>query len=238
VFAQSGQTTRTAGSARLVVSYSGSAILSGAANLRNETAVLDDHSIFGADRIFQPLRPQEADALGISEKRWVKTDGHQPLVEDPFIPDLKSFFDLLAAADDVRFLGYGEERGVSVRRYSARLGREAFLNLLPPTMQDFRGKPGTPYEIKTRDYFDNYFGWDKRGEPIELAVDSRGRVRRANLALPSEPLAIQFYDFGVAVNVTPPSAPQVIASEKYERLKSAYCSDPARQERPRKPPCQ
>lgn len=243
IVARSGEITRSAGSARFVISYSGSEILSGAADLRNETAVLNRHDIFAVDSVFHPIPSKEAEVLGIAEKQWVETEwvetavGQPSLISDPFISDLNGFFELLERADEVRFLGNGAERGTPVRRYAAKLGEDDFLALLPPTVQE-QGKSGKTYDVQMREYFRDYFGWDEGGQSLKLAVDPQGRIRRAHLVLPLEPLTVQFYDYGVAVDVSPPPAKRVIAARDYESLKTEYCSNPIRQIRPRKPPCQ
>jgi hypothetical protein len=229
--------TRSAGSARLVVSYSDSVTLIGAANLSNETAVLDDHEILAPDAIYQPLAEREAVLLGIDGKRWVRTDGHLPFLSDPFIPDLNAFFQLVKEAREVRFLGNGEDGGTPTRTYSGRLGSEAFLAVNPPAVED-QERSGKTTLVQMGEYFADYFGWDDGGQQLTFSVDAQDRLRRVEIALPMEPLTVEFSDYGVGVDVSAPPDKQVIGSPVYEKLKSNYCSDPTRWTQPRRAPCQ
>ncbi len=237
--AHSAKVTQEAGSARFVVSYSGSEHEAGVIDLGNATAVLDRGDIFAADGLYQPIPRRMAAVLGIAEKRWVesRTGGGYSLVDDPFITGTRSFFELLGRANHARALGRGEERGTPVHRYSAKLSMEAFLAELPPFEKE-TSKPGDGGPTSWRDYLGNYFVWEDGGQSLELAVDSSSRIRRAHLALGLEPVTIELYDYGVRVDVSPPPANQVIWSTEYESLKTEYCSNPERQIEPRKPPCQ
>src|SRR5439155_2520490 len=133
-FAESARITQGAGTARFVVSYGSDETETGAINLENETAVLDSGDIFGARRVYQPIPRRWARALGITDKRWVETatGGGYSLVGDPLVTGTRSFFELLGRADHVRVLSRGEERGIRVQRYSAKLQIGAFLAGLPP----------------------------------------------------------------------------------------------------------
>jgi hypothetical protein len=242
IAARSVMVTRSAGSARLVVSYWDSVghldavTLSGAANLSNETAVLDDHEILASDATYQPLAEHEAVLLGIDGKRWVKTDVHLPFLSDPFIPDLNAFFNLVERARDVRFVRQREEGGTPTRTYSGRLGIDAFLAINPSAVED-SDKSGTTTLIQMREYFADYFAWEDGGQKLQFSVDPQDRLRRVEIVLPMEPVTVEFSDYGVGVDASAPADTQVIGSQEYENLKSNYCSDPTRWKQPRRAPC-
>jgi len=234
--------TRSAGSARLAVSYWDSVghldavTLSGAANLSNETAVLDDHMILASDAAYQPLPEHEAVLLGIDGKRWVRTDVHLPFLSDPFIPDLNAFFNLVERARDVRLVRQREEGGTATRTYAGRLGIDAFLAVNPSAFED-SDKSGTTL-VQMREYFADYFAWDDAGQKLTFSVDAQDRLRRVEIDLPMEPVTVEFSDYGVGVDASGPRNAQVIGSQEYENLKSSYCSDPTRWKQPRRAPCQ
>jgi hypothetical protein len=239
IVARAGEITRAAGSAHVVISYSGSAVLSGAVNLSAGTPVLDKptQEIILPSAVYQPIQPHEARLLGIADKRWVRTDVHVPLLGDPFLSDLDAFFGVLKRAREAQFVGDGEDRGTPVRRYSARLGTDAFLAVNPPSLEDW-DKAGNSHPVRTAEYFADYFPWADDGQLLVLAVDSAGRIRRADLDLPSERLTVQFDHYGITVDASSPAAEGVVPSTEYESLKSEYCSNPIRSMPPRKPPCQ
>jgi hypothetical protein len=118
-------------------------------------------------------------------------------IDDPFIDGgLPDLLDLITRARDVRFVGPAEERGTDVRLYSARLLLDDFLTELPPTLED-SNKEGT-FIIQTRDWLTDYFVWAKGGQPLELALDSAGRIRRVDLKLGLGRVTVELYDYGVS----------------------------------------
>ena len=239
VVARAAAITRASGSAHVVISYSRSAVLSGHIDLERGTATLDKpaHEILLPSAVYQSIQPQEARLLGIGDKRWVRTDVHETLFGDPFISDLDSFYGVLRRAREVQFIGAGREGGIPVRRYSARLGIDAFLAVNPSSLEDW-DKAGNSRPVRTAEYFADYFAWADDGQRLVLALDAAGRIRRADLDLPSEPITVQFARYGTAVDASSPSSEEVIPSTEYESLKSKYCSNPIRSMPPRKPPCQ
>ena len=215
----SGEKGTDAQTARIVVTDDDMVTLSGAFELDGVGATLDDlyleggKTIWTEDAVYEPI-PFALDAPTLSHVRWIKSDttDYEPLLPVPSRrpADTLAF---LATGADVREVGRGEERGEPVRRYSATLRPTRFLEGLPPERRD-----------AVRETLDDYWLDWETGVPVELALDSKGRLRRADLVIyEEEPLVIEIFDYGVDVDATAPPAGEVITRAEYEERLRRLC---------------
>jgi hypothetical protein len=114
---------------------------------------------------------------------------------------------VLMASDEIKELGDEDVRGVETTRYRARVDGRKLLQQMQRS-----DRLHTPEEV-----------WGDRFFPVELWIDEESRVRRIRLAEGAEPdesmvMTIEFFDYGVEVDVQPPPADQVISQEELERL--------------------
>jgi hypothetical protein len=116
---------------------------------------------------------------------------------------------VLQASDETEKLGNEGVRGVETTHYRAKVDGRKLLQ----QMQRSDGLH-TPEEV-----------WGNRFFPVELWIDDESRVRRIGLregaaANESMGMTIEFFDYGVDVDVQPPPADQVISQEELEKLQA------------------
>jgi hypothetical protein len=62
------------------------------------------------------------------------------------------------------------------------------------------------------------------GVPVQLALDSEGRLRRADLVTyEGEEIVVEIFEYGVEVDATAPPKADVITWAEYEKLLRAEC---------------
>lgn len=113
------------------------------------------------------------------------------------------------ASDETEKLGNEDVRGVETTRYRAKVDGRKLLQQMPPSNKRYE-----PEEV-----------WGERFIPVELWIDKESRVRRIRLAEHlnmddegSSVMTIEFFDYGVDVNVQPPPDDEVISQEELEKL--------------------
>jgi hypothetical protein len=114
---------------------------------------------------------------------------------------------VLMASDETKELGDEDVRGAETTHYRAKVDGRKLLQQMERS-----DKLHTPEEV-----------WGDRFFPVDLWIDEDSRVRRIRLAEgagsdESMVMTIDFFDYGVAVDVQPPPADQVISQEELDKL--------------------
>jgi hypothetical protein len=114
---------------------------------------------------------------------------------------------VLMASEETKELGDEDVRGVETTHYRAKVDGRKLLQQMERS-----DKVHTPEDV-----------WGDRFFPVELWIDEESRVRRIRLpegadANESMVMTIEFFDYGVEVDVQPPPADQVISQKELERL--------------------
>jgi hypothetical protein len=209
-----GKKTADARTARIVVSYEDSASVAGVFDFAEQTGILEPDEAAG-----RTIVTREAVFVSVIDelisttrgKRWLAhpRTNYSPLLLDPFADTPSELLEFLTPAGEVQLVGEGEERGEPVKRYSALLDVERISR----GQEEFMA------------YLDDYWpGWETEGVPFQLALDSQGRLRRADLVLADgEELKIELFDYGVEFDATPPDASEVLTWAEYEQLLRKEC---------------
>jgi LppX_LprAFG lipoprotein len=114
---------------------------------------------------------------------------------------------VLLASDETEKLGNEDVRGVETTRYRAKVDGRKLLQQMPTSNKRYE-----PEEV-----------WGDRFVPVELWIDEESRVRRIRLTEDGEGssvMTIEFFDYGVDVDVQPPPADQVISQDELEKLQA------------------
>jgi hypothetical protein len=112
---------------------------------------------------------------------------------------------VLQASDENEKLGNEDVRDVETTHYRAKVDGRKLLQQMPPSNKRYE-----PEAV-----------WGERFIPVELWIDEESRVRRIRLTEDGEGssvMTIEFFDYGVDVDVQPPPADQVISQEELEKL--------------------
>jgi hypothetical protein len=141
----------------------------------------------------------------------VETGGHPNELLIPFPGSPTKPTDVLtrvlAASDENKILGTGDVRGVETTRYRARVDLEKLLQKLPPSER--------PQE-------DVLEMWGARFVPVELWIDDESRLRRITIERSpnagGDTTTVELYDYGVQVEVEPPSAEELMSQEEFDKL--------------------
>jgi hypothetical protein len=114
---------------------------------------------------------------------------------------------VLAASDGTEVLGTDKVRGVETTRYRARVDLEKLVKELPPG----EGRQDDVVEM-----------WGTRFVPVELWIDDESRLRRITIAWAAhgqeETTTVELYDYGVQVDVEPPSVEELMSQEAFDKL--------------------
>jgi hypothetical protein len=104
--------------------------------------------------------------------------------------------------------GSGAERGEPFTRYWATLDVEDFIARLPVGERE-----------ELREFFVDVWPTTLRnGVALDLALDSKGRIRRLDLTfVEGEKFVVELFDYGLDVHAAPP-ADQVMTSADYQKL--------------------
>ena len=145
-------------------------------------------------------------------KDWVKANtsgGGDGLFGFGF-SDPSAILALLKGASSVEEVDSGEERGVAVTRYRARLDLERALSQVP-------ARDRASLRATIRQF---WVDGAPDGILLELAVDRDGLLRSVEVSIPDgEALGIDFFDYGVEVNVEAPPDSEVMTWEDlFDRL--------------------
>lgn len=210
VVPDSAEKTAAAGSSRFALSFDGKRLGTAAFNYDRESGVVEVdgevQAIYTPKAIYVSLRALRPGAR--DKERWVKSEfsGGSPGPFNPLPGNPSELLRFLSAASDVEKIDSGEERGVEVTRYRARLDVEGALNQLP----------GESTRDTTRQMVRQYWpDGAKKGIPFELAIDGEGRLSRVSVTIPEDkPLVVEFYDYGVEVVAKPPPADEVVTWEE------------------------
>jgi hypothetical protein len=215
-----GKKTAEADSARIVSSYEGEETVSGAFNFADGTGVLDlsentRRMIINPDFVYEQISEEFLIESSRSPK-WLRWDSSVmgAMLLDPVATSTRELFAFFSAASAPTEIGEGEERGEPVTRYAATVDIERFLATVPvearPDMRDV-----------LLDYWPDA-GYE--GVPVQLALDSEGRLRRADIVTyEGEEIVVEIFDYGVEVDATAPPKADVITWPEYEKLLRQEC---------------
>jgi hypothetical protein len=215
-----GEQTAEAGSARIVVSYDRVETVGGAFDFANGSGVLDasettQRTIITPDFVYELISDELLIQSGRRPK-WLKWElsAMPPMLLEPFASSPRELFAFFAAANAPEEVGEGEERGEPVTRYAATVDTERFLAAVPADVR-----------ADLRDAFLDF--WPEsatEGVPVQLALDSDGRLRRADVVTyDGEEIVVEIFDYGVEVGATAPPASEVITWAEYEKLLRKEC---------------
>jgi hypothetical protein len=215
---------KDAGTARVVVTYDGTAISDGSYDLETEDGRVE---IPSEDGSYETLLVGDSQYQRVSQfpvalvtsvpgKRWVKWERARTLtlLHDAAVERPRALVELFAATREVREIGQGEERGDPVTRYSGLLALDKLLGAAPPEERE-------ELEWMLEDYWPR---WRTEGVPLQLALDSKQRLRRADLLLSEgEEFAVEFFDYGIDVDVKAPPEDEVMTWAEYEQYLREEC---------------
>jgi hypothetical protein len=208
--------TASAGSSRILVTADGDPYFRAAFEFDHGTGVVDAFDgqsamIVTEEAVFEELDSDARAGLDVGKVRWLSYPRESaPLsILDPLVTSPADLFELLDAAKDATRAGSGEERGEPVTRYWATLDVDDFIARLPVGERD-----------ELREFIADVWPTSLRdGVALDFALDSKGRVRRLDLAFPEgETFVFELFDYGLDVQATPPPAEQVMAYSEYEKL--------------------
>jgi hypothetical protein len=210
--------------ARILVSYDGMPEVTGAFDLETDDGVLDAtgthaEAVLVGDVAYQPRNSLDIDPSFAPGKRWVRSDREGiapplgPLVAPSFNRP-RALLDFLARSRGIQPVGEGEERGEPVTRYSGLLAVDELLGALSAEERE-------EVEWQLEEYWPS---WREEGVPVQLALDSKRRLRRADFVLSEgEELTIEIFDYGVAVEATVPPPDEVTTWVEYEEFLREEC---------------
>jgi hypothetical protein len=216
----SAEKTAQAGSSRVAVFFDGSLFMTGALDYGDGTGAFAQDGgpptiIYTQDAAYAELAGDLRVSAELEDKGWIKSDlnGGSAALFQPFAGSPTELLGFVRAASDVEKIDAGQERGVEVIRYHARLDVERAVEELAEDERD-----GVRAMIKQ--YWPD---GAKAGIPLDLAIDREGRLRKVALTIPEdERLAVEFYDYGVEVDAKPPPADEVISwDDLVERMRAA-----------------
>ena len=145
--------------------------------------------------------------------RWDSSVMGGAMLLDPIATSTTELFAFFSAAGAPTEIGEGEERGEPVTRYAATVDIERFLATVP---LDARAERDT--------LFDYWPDFPSEGVPVQLALDSAGRLRRADLVTyEGEEIVVEIFDYGIEVEAAAPTKDDVSTWAAYEKLLRAEC---------------
>ncbi len=113
----------------------------------------------------------------------------------PFVDPGQLLATFQKVGGDVEALGEEPVRGVPASRYRLTLDLERLIETAPP-----RHRAGLRKELDER---------GRKLEPVEIWIDGAGLARRVRIVVDSDPVSIDFFDFGIEVGLQAPAADQV-----------------------------
>ncbi len=113
----------------------------------------------------------------------------------PFIDPGRLLAGFQKVGGDVETLGEEAVRGVPTDRYRLTLDLERLIETAPE-----RHRAALRRELDER---------VRKLEPVEIWIDDAGLARRVRVVIDSDPVSIDFFDFGIGVDVQAPPADQV-----------------------------
>jgi hypothetical protein len=154
-------------------------------------------------------------------KRWLKSSMGEGELFPPFASTPADLLRFLRAASEVEKVDSGEVRGVEALHYRARLDLDRAVDAVPKKDRE-----------DVREMFSAYWV-DQKQVPFDLWIDGEGRLRRVQIEIPegqgpSSELTLDVFDYGVAVDVKPPPADQVITEDEFTQLLVGECNPPTR----------
>jgi hypothetical protein len=213
---QSAGHTASANSSRIVVSYNDYPSLSGSFDYEHGTAVIDaldggPKTIVAGPFVYEEITPDSTIDAELGAKRWIAYPAGEAPIDlfDPFASSPQELLDFLATTRDAVRREKGEERGEPVTRYWATLDVQRILARLPEDQREW-----------VREAFSEFWpGSEVDGVALDLALDAKGRLRRVDFPISDEEsMSIEFFDYGIDVDATPPPASEVITSAEYQKL--------------------
>lgn len=135
-------------------------------------------------------------------KPWIKFDYEGEdvtlgtlLFPFPFVDPGRLLATFQKVGGDVETLGEEPVRGVPTDRYRLTLDLERLIETAPA-----RNRAALRQELEKR---------QRQLEPVEIWIDDAGLARRMRFVIDSDPVSIDFFDFGIGVDVQAPPADQV-----------------------------
>jgi len=207
--------TAKAGTSRLAASFDGKPLVTAVLDYEEETGVVEmrgkAQQIVTRDAVYTRITAFDLQTEKLGKKQWIRNDAasesrglFQPIAANP-----AELLDLLSTASDFEKVDTGEERGVAVTRYRAKLGVERALKELPERER-----------VVLRETIRQYWpDGAKAAIPLELAIDEKGRLSKVAVTVPDdERLVLEFYDYGVEVDPKPPPADEVVTWQELATL--------------------
>lgn len=151
--------------------------------------------------------------------RWLRVESDSSDT-DPF--DLREramrnptgLIELLAASDDVSDAGSEEVRGTPTTRIEGTLDLQKIVDDSPPDQR-----------AELQDWL-NFLAEDApRAVPFQLWLDNDGVARRLRVDQEGATVTIEYYDFGLPVNVAPPPASEIISVQELMNEIQAHAGD-------------
>lgn len=152
-------------------------------------------------------------------KRWLKSSVGEGELFPPFARTPADLLRFLRAASEVEKVDSEEVRGVEALHYRARLDLDRAAAEVPKKDRE-----------DVRAMFRAYWV-DQKQVPFDLWIDGDGRLRRVQIEIPesqapSSELTLDVFEYGVAVDVKPPPADQVITEDELAQLLVGECKTP------------
>jgi hypothetical protein len=209
-------TSASAGSSRILVTADGDPYFRGSFEYDQGTGFVDAFDgqsamIVTEQAVFEELDSDALAGLEVGKVRWLSypTESAPLGILDPLVASPADLFELVEAAKEPTRAGSGEERGEPVTRYWAKLDIEDFIARLPVDERK-----------ELREFFVDVWPASLRdGVALDLALDSKGRIRRLDLTfVEGEKFVVELFDYGLDVHATAPPAELVMTSADYQRL--------------------
>lgn len=144
----------------------------------------------------------EDPSTGEQPKPWLAMDFDEEdvtldtlIVPVPFVDPVELLSTFQEVSGTVSGLGEESVRGVPTQGYRLVLDLERLIERAPA-----RARPGLREQLAER---------KETTQPVDVWIDEDGRARRVRLSIESESATIDFFDFGVEVDVEAPPEDQV-----------------------------
>jgi hypothetical protein len=122
---------------------------------------------------------------------------------------------LTGASSDVREVGNDDVRGTSTRHYEGTLDLQKVVDQAPPEKR-----------ADLQDMLDFMHEYEPTTVPFGLWVDAEGVAHRLRIdSTDGASLLIEYYDFGVPVEITPPPANEIMSQEDFWKEIEQHAGD-------------
>ena len=182
---------------------------------------LPGEMLFVGDMLYMPtsifgMAIDEVDAKEL--KPWMSADlaGEKPTLDTllfpfPFIDPTRLLNAFEEVSGDVESLGPKEVRGVDTEGYRLSIDLRRVIEEAPAAHRE-----ALLEELESE---------TQKTQPVEIWIDEDGFARRLFLADEEEEVTVDFYDFGVEVDVEAPPADQVESADDFFDGRNAETDD-------------